>query len=85
MNSCRHCWNLDEEIQQLQDQVSAPTILTSRMIEQISAEAALAEKEHALEEAFERWRDAGSNAGRELIPPVIFGEITETVCAHHST
>ena len=48
--------SLDEEIQQLQNQVSAPEFFNQPHDETDKVLKLLAEKEHALEEAFERWQ-----------------------------
>ena len=48
--------SLDEEIQQLQSQVSAPEFFNQPHDETDKVLKLLAEKEHALEEAFERWQ-----------------------------
>lgn len=48
--------SLDEDIQQLQSQVSAPDFFNKPHDETDSVLKQLAEKEHALEEAFERWQ-----------------------------
>lgn len=48
--------SLDEEIQQLQSQVSAPEFFNKPHDETDKVLKLLAEKEHALEEAFERWQ-----------------------------
>lgn len=48
--------SLDEEIQQLQSQVSAPEFFNQPHHETDKVLKLLAEKEHALEEAFERWQ-----------------------------
>lgn len=48
--------SLDEEMQQLQNQVSAPEFFNQPHDETDKVLKLLAEKEHALEEAFERWQ-----------------------------
>ncbi|WP_368899842.1 ABC transporter ATP-binding protein [Morganella morganii] len=48
--------SLDEEIQQLQNQVSVPEFFNQPHDETDKVLKLLAEKEHALEEAFERWQ-----------------------------